>query len=301
MKKFGYIYKYNPSEGMGILVFGVWKVKGCWGSTTIKNTPIMFSDKDLLSDVKTGQLVYFDLEGNIASNIERASLSNFKVDYINSLITCKSNESEYSFYEDNTYISFERLDNIIIPNEDDNNLTEKSSNDDDLDLFDSIFDELFDFTDTSTTVGNDLPSIIEATDNLHESIKELYNCFGKYKHKDGKESTSLNVFDLSLWIDSVIENNEYYGTKVDELIFLYDLFVLKKRYNKNGYEIPVKRANDCISPLWSLLLSKFNEEDLKKIIYKAPILQPALPVDFCKNNADVLTDHYGMPNVEICN
>ena len=300
MKKFGYIYKYNPSEGMGILVFGVWKVKGCWGSTTIKNTPIMFSDKDLLSDVKTGQLVYFDLEGNIASNIERASLSNFKVDYINSLITCKSNESEYSFYEDNTYISFERLDNIIIPNEDDNNLTEKSSDDDDLDLFDSIVNELFDFTDTSTTVENDLPSIIEATDNLHESIKELYNCFGKYKHKDGKESTSLNVFDLSLWIDSVIENNEYYGTKVDELIFLYDLFVLKKRYNKNGYEIPVKRANDCISPLWSLLLSKFNEDDLKKIIYKAPILQPALPVDFCKNNADVLTDNYGMPNVEIC-
>ena len=198
MKKFGYIYKYNPSEGMGILVFGVWKVKGCWGSTTIKNTPIMFSDKDLLSDVKTGQLVYFDLEGNIASNIERASLSNFKVDYINSLITCKSNESEYSFYEDNTYISFERLDNIIIPNEDDNNLTEKSSDDDDLDLFDSIVNELFDFTDTSTTVGNDLPSIIEATDNLHESIKELYNRFGKYKHKDGKESTSLNVFDLSL-------------------------------------------------------------------------------------------------------
>ena len=298
MKKFGYIYKYNPSEGMGILMFGVWKVKGYWG-TKIKNTPIMFSDKDLLSDVKTGQLVYFDLEGNIASNIERASLSNFKVDYINSLITCKSNESEYSFYEDNTYISFERLDNIIIPNEDDNNLTEKSS-DDDLDLFDFDLDDFDDFADTSTTVGNDLPSIIEATDNLHESIKELYNCFGKYKHKDGKESTSLNVFDLSLWIDSVIENNEYYGTKVDELIFLYNLFVLKKRYNKNGYEIPVKRANDCISPLWSLLLSKFNEEDLKKIIYEAPILQPALPVDFCKNNADVLTDDYGMPNVEIC-
>ena len=106
-------------------MFGVWKVKGYRG-TTIKNTPIMFSDKDLLSDVKTGQLVYFDLEGNIASNIERASLSNFKLEYINSLITCKSNESEYSFYSDNTYISFERLDNIIIPNEDDLNQTEKN-------------------------------------------------------------------------------------------------------------------------------------------------------------------------------
>lgn len=300
MKKFGYIYKYSSSEGMGILVYGVWKVKGYWG-TTIKNSPILFSANDLLSDVKTGQLVYFDLQGNIASNIEPASLSNFKVEYINNLITCKSNESEYSFYDDNTYISFERLDNIIIPNKEEINQTEETSDDDDdLDLFDFGLDDFDDFADTSTTVGNDLPSIIEATDNLHESIKELYNCFGKYKHKDGKESTSLNVFDLSLWIDTEVENNEYYGTKVDELIFLYNLFVLKKRYNKNSYEIPVKRANDCISPLWSLLLSKFNEEDLKKIIYEAPILQPALPVDFCKNNPDVLTDNYGMPDVEIC-
>ena len=85
MKKFGYIYKYNHTEGMGILMFGVWKVKGYWG-TTIRNTPILFSDNDLLSDVKTGQLVYFDLEGNKASNIERASLSNFKVDFIHNLI-----------------------------------------------------------------------------------------------------------------------------------------------------------------------------------------------------------------------
>ena len=254
MKKFGYIYKYNPSEGMGILVYGVWKVRSSWGST-IKNTPILFSDNDLLSEVSSGKLVFFDLnDDKTVSNIELASLSNFKVDYINSLITCKSNESEYSFYDDNTYISFERLDNIIIPNEDDNNLTEKTSDDDDLDLFDFDLDDFDDFADTSTTAGNDLPSIIEATDNLHESIKELFNCFGKYKHKDGKESTSLNVFDLSLWIDTEVENNEYYGTKVDELIFLYNLFVLKKRYNKNGYEIPVKRANDCISPLWSFLL-----------------------------------------------
>ena len=71
-------------------------------------------------------------------------------------------------------------------------------------------------------------------------------------------------------------------------------------YNKNGNVIPVKLENDCISPTWSLLLSKFNESDLKEIIYKAPKLQPALPADFCKNNADILTEKQGMPNVEIC-
>lgn len=46
MKRIGYIYKYNPSEGLGILVYGKWKVESGWGwrsSTIIKNTPILFS------------------------------------------------------------------------------------------------------------------------------------------------------------------------------------------------------------------------------------------------------------------
>lgn len=301
MKKFGYIYKYNPSEGMGILMFGVWKVKSSWGST-IKNTPILFSNNDLLSEVSTGQLVFFDLnDKNTASNIERASLSNFKLEYINSLITCKSNESEYSFYSDNTYISFERLDNIIIPNEDVLNQTEKNSEDDEeFDFWDFDLDEFDDAADSSTTAGNDLSAIIKTTDNLPESIKELYDCFGKYKHEGGKESISLNVFDLSLWVDAEVLSDEYYGKKVDELLSLYKIFVLKMHYNKNGHVIPVKLENDCISPTWSLLLSKFNESDLKEIIYEAPKLQPALPADFCKNNADILTEDQGMPNVEIC-
>ena len=99
MKKIGFIYKYNPSEGMGILVFGVWKVKSSWGST-IKNTPILFSDNDLLSKVSTGQLVFFDFnDDKTATNIERASLSNFKVDFINSIVRCGQQESEYSFYK----------------------------------------------------------------------------------------------------------------------------------------------------------------------------------------------------------
>lgn len=301
MKKFGYISKYDPSEGMGILVFGVWKERTSWGST-IKNTPILFSDNDLLSEVSTGQLVFFDLnDNNTASNIERASLSNFKVEYINSLITCKSNEWENSFYNDNTYISFERLDNIIIPNEDVKIQSEKNSDDvDEDDFWDFDLDDFDEPEDSSTTVGNDLSTIITNIDNLPESIKELYDCLGKFKHEEGKESTSLNVFDLSLWVDAEVLRGEYYGNKVDELLSLYNIFVLKMHYDKNGHKIPVKISNDCISPLWSSLLSKFDEEDLKTIIYEAPKLQPALPVDFCKNNAEILTEDYGMPNVEIC-
>ncbi len=259
MKKIGYIYKYNPSEEMGILVYGTWKVNRSWKSSTIKDSPILFSINDLLSEVGTGQLVYFDLDNHTASNIERASLSNFKVEYIESIIRCKEHESEYSFYSDNTYISFESLDNIIIPN------------------------------DTNVTNAN-----------LPESITELFNYFGKYNHKDRKESKSLNIFDLSLWVDKNVLDNEYYGKKIDELKFLYDLFVLKKRYDKKGNEINVKIEDNCISPTWSLLLSKFSDSDLIEIIYKAPKLQPALPVDFCKKNAGILSDDYGMPNVDIC-
>ena len=308
MKRIGYIYKYNPSEGLGILVYGKWKVESGWGwrsSTIIKNTPILFSVNDLLSEVDTGQLVYFDLDNQTASNIERASLSNFKVEYIDSIIRCGEHESEYSFYSDNTYISFECLDNIIIPNEDIYK-KEKKANDDffssledfcdeDLELSDLFIDE-----DDFTTLGiNSTDTNIEKT-NLPESIAELFNCFGKYKHKNKKDSKSLNVFDLSLWVDKDVLDNEYYGKKVDELKFLYDLFVLKKRYDRKGNEINVKIEDDCISRTWSLLLSKFSDSDLKEIIYEAPKLQPALPVDFCKKNAGVLSDEYGMPNVDIC-
>ena len=352
---------------MGILVFGVWKVKGYWG-TTVKDTPILFTDNDLLSDVSTGQLVYFDIEGNTVSNIERASLSNFKVDYINNIIRCKDGESESSFYSDNTYISFECLDNIIIPNEEkkkQNLIADKTANTDetpkrkrergkqvisggrilynenyfdsnasfgfdsykspvsnsttndgdkimrdDNDTIEDHFDEddllaglgFNDSDDSSSSFNtdNDSDTNKDATNNLPNSIADLYNCFGKYKHNGRRESTSLNVFDLSLWIDSDVLNAEYYGLKVNEILFLYDVFVLKKRYNRNGNEINVKIDNDCISPKWSLLLSKFSYKDLREIIYNAPKLQPALPVDFCKNNIDVLTNDYGMPNVDIC-
>ena len=78
------------------------------------------------------------------------------------------------------------------------------------------------------------------------------------------------------------------------------MFVLKKRYDKKGKEINVKIENDCISPTWSLLLSKFSDDKLKEIIYSAPKLQPALPIAFCKKNLGVLSDDYGMPNVDIC-
>ena len=240
MKKIGYIYKYDSSEGMGILVFGIWKVRSCWG-LTINNTPILFSDNDLLSEVRTGQLVYFDLnDDNTVSNIERASLSNFNVEYINSIITCKSNEPECSFYWSSTHISFERLDNIIIPNENDTS-RENATSSHDYSLFTESFLDEDDFSliddyetvDTSTNVEN-YSILLQNNNSLPDSVKDLFNCFGKYKHENGEDFASINIFDLSLWIDKDVLSNDYYGGKVNELLFLYDLVVLKKHYNKHN-------------------------------------------------------------------
>ena len=312
MKKIGFIYKYNPSEGMGILVFGVWKVKNSWGPT-IRNTPILFSDNDLLSKVSIGQLVFFDFndDDKTATNIERASLSNFKVDFINSIERCGEQESEYSFYNDNTKISFEYLETIIIPEEKkvipetkQESSEEDFSLDDVLDEEDDYFDidlDLFEEEDSKSLIPteNEIKNLIENSDSLPESIDELFNCFGKYKHRI-YDSIIIDVFDLSLWVDQDILKDKYYGMNVEELKFLYDIFVMRKHYDQKGNVINYKPANDVISSKWALLLAKLSDSDLEILLYSAPKLQPALPKEFCKKNLGLLTDDYGMPDVEIC-
>ena len=296
---------------MGILVFGVWKVKSSWGST-IKNTPILFSDNDLLSKVSAGQLVYFDFNGDkTATNIERASLSNFKVDFINSIVRCGEQESEYSFYNDNTKISFEYLETIIIPEEKkvipetkQESSEEDFSLDDVLDEEDDYFDidlDLFEEEDSKSLIPteNEIKNLIENSDSLPESIDELFNCFGKYKHRI-YDSIIIDVFDLSLWVDQDILKDKYYGMNVEELKFLYDIFVMRKHYDQKGNVINYKPANDVISSKWALLLAKLSDSDLEILLYSAPKLQPALPKEFCKKNLGLLTDDYGMPDVEIC-
>lgn len=312
MKKFGYIYKYSKTEEKGILVFGTWKEKSMW-STTIRNTPIIFSASDLLSEVTSGCLVYFDFNDKKVSNIERASLSNFKVDFVNSIVRCGKRDSEFSFYSDNTKISFECLETIIIPAEKKEAPETKSESEEDDFSFDGLFDDeeegnfdidfdLFDDEYSASLIPTDLDTK-NIKDNssvcLPESINELFDCFGKYKHRRN-ESITIDVFDLSLWIDQDVLSDKYYGMNVEELKFLYDIFVMRKHYDRKGNAIDYKPANDVISSKWILLLSKLSDSDLKILSYSTPKLQPAFPKEFCKKNAGLLTDDYGMPDVEIC-
>lgn len=145
----------------------------------------------------------------------------------------------------------------------------------------------------------EVKNLIETSDSLPESIDEVFNCFGKYKHKT-YDSITIDAFDLSLWVDQDILKDRYYGMNIEELKFLYDIFVMRKHYDQKGNVINYKPANDVISSKWALLLSKLSDSDLKTLLYSAPKLQPAFPKEFCKKNVDLLTDHYGMPDVEIC-
>ena len=110
MRKIGYVYKYSPTEKRGILVCGNWTDS----RTTSDDMAILFSDEDLLSEVREGQLVYFDIEdGKKVKKIERASLAKFISDLINDLISCKTWGDESSFYDRNTIISFENLEDDL--------------------------------------------------------------------------------------------------------------------------------------------------------------------------------------------
>ena len=116
----------------------------------------------------------------------------------------------------------------------------------------------------------------ENCDSLPESITDLFECLGKYKHRQ-YESITIDVFDLSLWVNQDNLKDKYYGMNVEELKFLYDIFVMRKHYDQKGNVINYKLANDVISSKWALLLSKLSDSDLKVLLYSAPKLQPAFP------------------------
>ena len=192
----------------------------------------------------------------------------------------------------------------MIPETKQESSEEDFSLDDVLDEEDDYFDidlDLFEEEDSKSLIPteNEIKNLIENSDSLPESIDELFNCFGKYKHRI-YDSIIIDVFDLSLWVDQDILKDKYYGMNVEELKFLYDIFVMRKHYDQKGNVINYKPANDVISSKWALLLAKLSDSDLEILLYSAPKLQPALPKEFCKKNLGLLTDDYGMPDVEIC-
>lgn len=315
MTRIGYIYRYNENEGKGILVYGynwdTWKDKTC---------PIKFTNEDCISEVNTGQLVYFDYEDKSAKNIERVSLSNFRRDVILELVELFKEDNNWIEGKKATTIRFENLADIKVekPKEKVQDIKENSNAigrrrgllkipnippilniDDDDDIFD-------DWDDDKDMVPIEIPN----------SIDDLFSLFGKHSHNNGSSyswhihstsssnaSIEIDILDLKYWIDEVNRPNEYYGMSVAQIADLYDLFVQRKvnSYNYEQWRYPNKTyMSFLVSPEWKILLADKTEADLRAVCKEVPMLQPALPRKFCMENLDVLTIDYGFPSISIC-
>ena len=268
MKRIGYIYKYSEDEQKGIIVYGTWQGRHC----TNNDTPILFYATDCLSKVSTGQIVYFQFFDGKASCIERASLANFDKDLFDSLLTWKEGNISNDWIQRNTNIQFEDLW--------------------DIDELPKGIDDLYEC----------FGKCRQSFDDLFEYEKDLFSDSFNEPISISISTKTVNLLDLSLWLDDVICHTakECFGKTFEQAKYLYDIFVLRRYINTKGNIESAEICDDCISSSWSLLLANFDEQELYKLMKVAHKLQPALPVDFCKKYLNLLTDKYGMPDVDIC-
>lgn len=288
MKQIGYIYKYNSDEKKGILVFGREKL----------NFPIKFHYDDCRTNINTGQLVYFELNENKVVNIEHASLANFDRKVLDNVLTQKDRDT-IDWYQINTQISYECLDNIVLDSNK-NNIFKELPTDSCVECLGEDEDclEIYDWVD----IQFDHQKAKYLKEQLPETIDELYKCFGIYKHNKRRDSVIIDIIDLSLWVDDNVFQDEYFGKDVEQIKYLYDVFVQKKRFDNMGNVIIPPKRDNVISSFssWKCLLAKLAKSDLKSILQTAPLLQPAFPVKFCEKNIELLSEDYGMPSISLC-
>ena len=279
MERIGYIYRYDEDEGKGILVYGY-----NWDSDYNPIKPIKFFKSDCISVVHTGQLVYFGFDGSSsASQIERASLANFKKEVVLEIVSCYDTKSWDDCYR-NTRIRFENIE-------------------------DTSFDDLLDDFDDFLSEQNGLPYKERQEKKLPSSIDELYDVFGTKGHHTsyGHDNSSklIDILNIEQWIDKdIVQKEHYYGTTAEEVLDLFELFVNKRRIANRKHQVQnvnsSKEVDNSISNSWKLLLASLSKDDLRTICKKEPMLQPALPSMFCLENLDELSIEYGFPNVSIC-
>lgn len=308
MKKLGLIYKYNEDEKKGILVYGHWQTH-VHNQYLSHNMPVKFTLDNCKSTVKTGQLVYFTLDDNTARNIEPASLSNFDIELMKEITKWDNSDKLSGWYNRNTHIIYENLNNVIIPELPEFNTSgfyDEDDEDVELNYYEDVLLSICEEKDEDDQYDYSYPYqefISPELTNLPQEIDALYNIFGNYKHRTSiipNNCVNINLLDISMWVDESILGDKYFGSNVDEVIQLYDIFVNKIRIDNNGNEYIPQKTNNYISDSWKLLLSHFNNNELCQIIQKAPLLQPALPYSFCINNIDSLSDAIGMPDIKIC-
>lgn len=239
-------------------------VYGYWNVHTHRgDKPILFFNSDCKTKVSTDNLVYFEYENGTASNIECASLNNF---------------------DERLILEYSNQRNIIYEN-----IKEISYGKHRPTHFECRSKYLLD--------DSDLP----------DKIEDLFNLFGKYDHAYGyilgkrkKDEISIRIFDIDRWVDSSDLSENFYGESREQLLFLFQTFIVQTiRDNKCDVCCP-NRIAFCIASAWKTILSRLKKDVLDYVVQNMSALQPALPIDYCLENINNLTDNYGMPNKEVC-
>lgn len=296
----GYIYKYSEEEGKGILVYGNYDYPR-W------KKPILFSKNNCKSEVKSGQLVFFNLiSESEVDQIERASLLNFNRELIDDLSSCYVHYAykDYDKWHKLTHIFFEDISKLQVRTE---KIVSSSDEDysaliDEMDL-DTYVDYLYwddDLQDIA--VKDEIVVNVYVPISLPNDIESLYTIFGTDFHEKtdvNKESIAIDLLDIKYWTDNKMVNNPiFYCDSIEKVLELFELFEIrrKKAYSKDIYTI----ENKEISKAWRYVLSRFNDNDLKDLLKQQPLFQPALPRKFCDKYLDALSINEAFSTIPIC-
>ncbi len=345
MKQIGYVHRYSLKEKKGILVYGYND-----GPTWDSPSPILFSKEQCVKNIKTGCLVFFDInENDVVSNIQQASIFNFDKEFMQELVSVfdsknwndsiKRTQIRYqNIYELEEFHEYEPKSSKaegIGPEENDTRP---------LGALEELDEELIDIDTTIEELGWEFDDVFEDEDYIPNGeyhkisiptlIEEEYALFGKqfrtkqtqYWQTDSKENQYLyvNLLDPSLWIPPVPKSRKnYYGKNSEECINLFHILVSKERRSHDDYlsnirsrrcdkiwklDLSIQRSlypdlfiDDCVHENWTYLLTRLSDDELKEVYHDCPLLQPVLPIDFCKRNIAMLSESYGFPSVEIAN
>lgn len=330
MKKIGYIHRYDLKEEKGILVYG-------YNKDLLRNSPapILFSKSQCKTSVRTGVLVYFEIDKDkTVRDIEYASIFNFDkellLSYASVYDTKEWNECEkethicyQNIFEQKDFFSHKEmvsLDNV----KEDVTCVEQYESDDVTSKYKDESGEEFDREayDFDEELGVLDWGLYEDEDESDEDFDEVLDVIDSDEITlDDDQTVIIDILNPSLWIPLIPKSRKnYYGKNESEVKDLFEILVAKRRKNHEEYLSKCRRSkrelqtlsidmqrvsypelfqDDCVSPAWTRLLSRLSFTEIKNIYCSYPLLQPVLPEAFCEEYLDILSEDYGFPSVSI--
>ena len=329
MKKIGYIHRYDRKEEKGILVYG-------YNKDLLRNSPapILFSKSQCKTSVKTGVLVYFEIdEDGTVRDIEYASIFNFDKELLLSYASVYDTKA-WNECEKETHICYQNIfeqedffshkEKISLHKEEDVACVENAEFDDVTnehgDESGKVFDrEAYDFDEELGVLDWDL---YEDEDESDEDFDEVLAVIDRDEIAlDDDQTVIIDILNPSLWIPLIPKSRKnYYGKNESEVENLFEILVAKRRRSHEEYLSKCRRSkcelqnlsigmqrvsypelfqDDCVSPAWTRLLNRLSFTEIKNIYCSYPLLQPVLPEAFCEEYLDILSEDYGFPSVTI--